>query len=433
MVGQQSDLQEFGAFEQPPLDARKTVTRTVVFQISTLTAKKAGLLYRAMKHYRRARSIACKEFQDDEFDPLDFKISDQNELSGNIKGHDNVDISSQQIAYAVRTVKQNYAEFAKDDRASPPKANRADTLSISRQGTRIFYEDGRYYLNVRTGIDNVNLPLQTTDDAYHSNFLPEPTAVPAKTSKYQRRAGVEFNELTPSDLPGRTQKISTSTLQKRGPREFTANITFQVATQQERTYDPDEARYIVGVDRGRNQLAYAALYDHDEDHVTDWYNRTGDEVEHYMNEFAARIREFQESNVWEQMDEARQRRYRYKEQVDYEVANAIVDLAQEADGAVVIVLEDLEGMSNLGNYAAENRRFNEWSYYRLSQFIERKAAPYDIPVVRVNPRGTSQTCSRCGEDENTARQSVFFLCESCGYEQHADANAAVNTAKQFCE
>lgn len=431
--GQQSKLGAFGTFEQPPLDERKAVVRTVVFQIPTLTAKKSGLLNRAMKDYHRARAVACEQFQDGEYDPLDFNLSEQNELSGHISGRGDVNLSSRQTAYAVRKVKQNYAEFAKDARASPPKATRADTLSITRRSTRMFYENGRYYLNVRTGLDTVNLPLQTSEDGYHASFLPEPTAVPAKQSKYQRRAGVPFKEIETSDLPRRTQRVSTSTLQKCGPRQFTANLTFQVAKEQERTYDVDDAQYIVGVDRGRNQLAYAALYDGDEDHVTNWYSRTGDEVQHYMDEFSKRIQEFQKNGVWDQMDDARQRRYRYKEQVDYEVANAIVDLAREADGAVVIVLEDLEGMSKLGNYTVENRRFNEWSYYRLGQFIEQKAAPYDIPVRRVDPYGTSQECSRCGEDEETVRQGVHFRCKSCGYVPHADANAAVNTAKRFCQ
>jgi IS605 OrfB family transposase len=223
----------------------------------------------------------------------------------------------------------------------------------------------------------------------------------------------------------------TSTIQKRGERRFTANLSFEVAKRQQRTYDREEARYVVGVDRGRNQLAHAALYDRESDHVTDWFNRSGNEAEHYMNEFAERIREFQSAGVWDQMDRSRQRRYRYKKQIDYEIANAVVDLARDAGGSVVIAMEDLQGMSNLGNYSVENRRFNEWSYYRLGQFIEQKAAPYDIPIERVEPYNTSQACSRCDESDMTVRKGVHFECEACGYEQHADANAAVNIAKRL--
>lgn len=434
MSEQQAELEDFGPFEQPPQEQRDTVTRTLVIQLPILTAKKAGLLNRAMKDYRRARAIGCEYFAEN--DLSEFTISDQNELSGQISSRDDIQLSRRQIAYGIRTVKQNYAEFQKDQRASPPEANRADTLAISRRGTRIFHEeDGRYYLNIRTGIDDVNLPLRTTDDAHHTDYLPAPDAIPAKQSPRQRRAGVPFKDLDHDDFPSRTLKLSTSTIQKRGERDFTANLSFQVATRRERRYDAENARYVVGVDRGRNQLAHAALYDSNADHVTDWWSRSGDEVGHYMDEFAERISEFQAAGVWDQMDDARDRRFRYKEQVDYEIANAIVDLALDADGSVVIVLEDLQGMSKLGNYAVENRRFSEWSYYRLGEFVDQKAAPHDIPARRVDPYATSKDCSRCGcdEPEQTHRQGVYFSCKKCGYEQHADANAAVNIAKRYLE
>lgn len=428
-MSEQTSLDKFHAFEQPPLADRDTFARTIVFQIPTLTAKKSGLLNRAMKDYRLARQLACEYFRD--HDASEFTISDQNELSAEIAGQDEIDLSRRQVAYAIRTVHQNYREFQRELHASPPEANRADTLSIPRRGTRVFYEDGRYYLNVQTGLDTLNLPLRTSSDTHHADYLPYPSSVPDKESTYQQRAGVKFSDLSPEDFPSRTQKLSTSTLQKRGERRFTANLTVQIATRQERSYDAEDARYIVSVDRGRNQLAHAALYDSDEDHVVDWWNRGGDEVEHYMTQFAERISEFQSAGVWDEMADARQRRFRYKKQVDYEIANALVDLARGTNGSVAIVMEELSGMSRLGSYSVENRRFSEWSYYRLGEFIDQKATPHDIPVEQVDAYNTSQTCSRCGETEGTGRRGVHFTCESCGYEQHADANAAVNIAKRF--
>jgi IS605 OrfB family transposase len=425
VTGGQTELTEFGPFDQPPHEDRETVVRTLVVQIPTLTAKKAGLLNRAMKDYRRARALVCDRFHEN--DPSEVT---QNESVGAIHSRDDVELLYRQVAYAYRTVEQNYNEYQADQSASPPEANRADTLVISRKRTYIFHENGRYYLNVSTGKGKVNVPLRTSDDAHHTDYFPHPSSVPVGKSN-RGRDGKKVSGLTPEDFPSRTQRLSTSTIQKRGSRRFTANLSFQIATKQERTYDIEEARYVVGVDRGRNQLAYAALYDREDDHVTDWFNRSGDEVKHYTDELAARISQFQSAGVWEQMEDARKRRYRYKEQVDYEIANAVVDLARDADGSVVIVLEDLQGMSKLGNYAVENRRFNEWSYYRLGQFIEQKAAPYDIPVERVDPYETSQECSRCGESDVTVRDGTHFECDACGYEQHADANAAVNVAKRF--
>ncbi|MFD1570746.1 transposase [Halorubrum laminariae] len=429
MSNKQASIQRFGAFAQPPPEERDTYTRTIIFHIPTLTTKKTGKLNRAMKEYRYARSEACQYFQN--HDPFDFTISDQSELSGQITDRGDIQIPRLQVGYAIRIVNQNYREFRKETNASPPEANRADTLAVPRKYTHIFHDDGCFYLNIRTGRGRVALPLETSEESYHTDYLPSPEAVPDKKSSRQRISGVTFRDIDSADLPGKVQRLSTSTLQKINDRQFTAHLRFQIATKYQRTFDPDEARYIVGVDRGRNQLAYAALYDCDEDHVLDWYNRSGDQVEHYMNQFSKRIREFKKAGVWNQMDDARKRRQRYKRQVDYEVANSIVEFARNAPGSVVIVLEELSEIHRLGKYRAEKRRFNEWSYSRLQEFIEEKSDVYDIPVMKIEPYYTSQECSRCGEDEETSRQSVYFKCNKCEYNQHADANAAVNVAKFF--
>jgi len=428
---EQASIEKFSAFQQPPLEERDVYTRTIVFQIPIVTAKKNGKINRAMKEYRYARSEACVYFQN--HDPFDFTISDQNELSKNIVDRGDIQIPRVQIGYAIRIVNQNYREYEQDPKASPPEANRADTLAIPRKYARIFHTDDRYYLNIRTGRGRVALPLQTSDEPYHADYLPVPEKVPTKQSDRQRIAGVTLKDLSPNELPKNTVRLSTSTLQKIGKRQFEAHLRFEKAVHHERTYSPKEAQYVVGVDRGRNQLAYAALYDRDNDHIIDWYNRSGNEVEHYMNEFSSRITEFKKAGVWDQMDGARQRRRRYKQQIDYEVANSVVELARQAPSSVVIILENLSNIDRLGRYNKEKRRFNEWSYFRLEELIKHKSKKYDIPVEKIEPYYTSQECSRCGEDESTNRHSVNFKCEECGYTQHADANAAVNIAKFFIE
>ena len=48
-------------------------------------------------------------------------------------------------------------------------------------------------------------------------------------------------------------------------------------------------------------------------------------------------------------------------------------------------------------------------------------------VIEVNPRHTSQRCSRCGHVAAGNRPSqAEFRCLSCGHEAHADVNAAIN-------
>jgi transposase len=50
-----------------------------------------------------------------------------------------------------------------------------------------------------------------------------------------------------------------------------------------------------------------------------------------------------------------------------------------------------------------------------------------VPVVYVNPRYTSQTCSRCGHGDKRNRPTRDdFKCVQCGYVAPADHNAAEN-------
>lgn len=287
-------------------------------------------------------------------------------------------------------------------------------------------------LSVNTGPRRVTLPLIVSQDAYHRDRLPHPEAIPDRTSSRQRIPGVKFADLEPEDFPGDTVKLGTSTLSRVDDRMFRANLAFSIKKRISRDGSGKDARFLIGVDRGRNHLAYACVYDRDEDHVVDWWNRSGDEVAHYMDQLADRIREVQRAGAIEDMLQLRSRRRRYKRQVDYEIANEIVRLARERLDCP-IVLEDLSGMSRLGNYPVENRRFNEWSYYRLQECIDEKAEPYDIPVKSVDPAYTSQTCSRCGEGEDIQRSGVHFECNDCGYQQNADANASVMVAKRFSD
>lgn len=401
-----------------------TYTRTIRVPVRTLSAKKVGMVNRAMKDYRRARELVCDYFRKPDTDPFDFGYGEREDLRKSISAHSRVSLPSRCIYPAIATVEQNYKEFEQDGRATEPEANRPDTLALEGQNARIFHTDGTYYLNVATGRGAVNLPLRTSTDAYHDDRLPHPESVPATG---RRRTGVPFADLDPEDFPDDVVKLSTSTLSKTGCRQFVANLVFQHAKRVSRSID-ETPRHLVGVDRGRNELAYAAVYNTADDHVTDWENVSGDETEHYMDRFAERIREFQSAGVWEEMDAARERRYRYKRQRDYELANAIVDAAR-GHLDVAIVLEDLSNLSRLGGYARESRRFAEWSYYRQAEYIRQKAEPYDIPVIEVGPQFTSQECSRCGSAD-TSRSGVHFTCRDCDHDQHADANAAVNIAKR---
>ncbi|WP_363325692.1 zinc ribbon domain-containing protein [Thermogemmatispora sp.] len=55
-----------------------------------------------------------------------------------------------------------------------------------------------------------------------------------------------------------------------------------------------------------------------------------------------------------------------------------------------------------------------------------------MAVVRVDPRHTSQTCSKCGYHHRANRQSQsLFRCRRCGYQLNADLNAAFNIREKY--
>jgi putative transposase len=102
-----------------------------------------------------------------------------------------------------------------------------------------------------------------------------------------------------------------------------------------------------------------------------------------------------------------------------------------------IVLEDLNGIRETG----KAKCVHEWSFAQLQWMIRYKAAREGVEVVYIDPRYTSQTCSRCLHLGVRPNQSSF-QCRDCGYQINADLNGAKSVAtrhdlvamgRYFCE
>ena len=117
----------------------------------------------------------------------------------------------------------------------------------------------------------------------------------------------------------------------------------------------------------------------------------------------------------------------------HKVARRIVN------GAGVIALEalNLRAMTRSAKGTAEapgrnvrakaglNRRILDASFGRLQRLIVEKAEEAGRTVITVDPRFSSQTCSRCGHIAKESRRRRRFVCVGCGYANHADVNAAL--------
>jgi putative transposase len=121
---------------------------------------------------------------------------------------------------------------------------------------------------------------------------------------------------------------------------------------------------------------------------------------------------------------------RFRKDVNHCVTKQIVRYASDA-GYDSIAIEDLKGIryQNRDTSKAFRARLSSWPFDQFKQFITYKALAKGIGIVVVNPRYTSQKCSRCGHHYKPQRKGNEFACVACGYQNHADLNAAFNISK----
>lgn len=108
---------------------------------------------------------------------------------------------------------------------------------------------------------------------------------------------------------------------------------------------------------------------------------------------------------------------------DHKYSKEIVDFAIKNNVSII----KLEKLANIRNTTRTSRKNNHslhnWSFYRLSQYIEYKAIIAGIKVEYVDPSYTSQNCPICG-NRNKAKDRKYKC--SCGYTNHRDKVGAIN-------
>jgi putative transposase len=118
--------------------------------------------------------------------------------------------------------------------------------------------------------------------------------------------------------------------------------------------------------------------------------------------------------------------FRQRKDHDHVLSKCIV---QHATPGSTIVLENLSNIRERVTHkkGEGQRRMHSWSFAQFWSFTAYKAETRGIQVVKVDPRHTSQTCSRCGHQaRNNRRSQSLFLCRNCGYCLNADLNASYN-------
>jgi putative transposase len=106
------------------------------------------------------------------------------------------------------------------------------------------------------------------------------------------------------------------------------------------------------------------------------------------------------------------------------ISKHIVRKAQDTNSG--IALEDLKGIRDrITARRPQRRTLHSWSFHQLADFVSYKAALAGVPVVFVDPRNTSRTCTECGHiDKRNRPNRDTFRCTSCGFVGLADSVAA---------
>ena len=120
------------------------------------------------------------------------------------------------------------------------------------------------------------------------------------------------------------------------------------------------------------------------------------------------------------------RERRFKANTNHTIAKKIV--AKATDTGRGVAIEDLEGIRNRTRFRQKQRdRMSKWAFAELRGYIEYKATLCGVKVQPVDPRDTSRRCPECNHvsKKNRIRRDVF-LCDECGYFEHADIVGAKN-------
>ena len=124
----------------------------------------------------------------------------------------------------------------------------------------------------------------------------------------------------------------------------------------------------------------------------------------------------------------RHRESNFRRHQNHVISKCVVATAKDTGRG--IALEDLKGIRDRITVRKTQRaRHSGWAFFQLRSFVEYKSKRSGIPVVVVDARNTSRTCSSCGHCDKANRKSQsHFACTSCGFTLNADHNAALNVA-----
>lgn len=174
----------------------------------------------------------------------------------------------------------------------------------------------------------------------------------------------------------------------------------------------------IGVDIGERHILAAHAVGSDESMLV-----SGKQAKYIRRKFRSLRDSLQEAGALRARNRVGNKEHRRIRDLNHELSKQLVAFASQFDNPV-LKIERLDGIRDRTGWSG----VHSWHFHQLQMFIEYKAEREGIRVEEVDPTYTSKTCSECGE--RGSRNGDHFRCTNpeCGYERHADLNAAANIA-----
>ena len=326
---------------------------------------------------------------------------------------------SQTIKRGTDKFKSDMADILKGNK-SIPNFKKNCPIDLKSKSIQIYKEEDSYMANISLISNNYKKELERNS----GQFL-----VLLKAGDGTQKAILD------KILNGEYKKCASQII--RHKNKWFLNLTYQFVSEKKKL----NSNKILGIDLGIVNVVAMQIYNAEKDKY-EWikYNQamiSGEELIHFRQKMEARRRSLsKQSKVagkgrvgrgyktrMKPLLNISDKIARFRDTYNHKISRYIVDFALRNECGI-IQMEDLAGFKGKGNSLLEN-----WSYFDLQEKVEYKASEHGIEVKFVNPKYTSQRCSRCGyiNEENRKRQDRF-RCVECDYEANADINAARNIA-----
>lgn len=193
-----------------------------------------------------------------------------------------------------------------------------------------------------------------------------------------------------------------------------------------REVTPIQPRAVLAVDLGEKRLATTVLLTKDGFREPRLYGKQARGIRRHYSWLRKRLGEHKLLRVIRKVKDTERRKINT---LCHQISHAIVMQAKVENA--IIVLGDLKAIRSRAAGRRMNRIVSHMPYHKLTQQISYKAAWEGITVLRLNERGTSKTCHRCGSTDTSRIRQPIFECHACGLIYNADLNGAMNIAERF--